>query len=139
MAQWLHCLPLRESQEIAAVIADGAYPTGEGCVREHQSTISYMTSGTRLWLRVLYLIASCPGVSRAVALVYYARTGIYLGSELCVCPSIRLANQDSSAADIRRAGLDCADRTDANNTGRPCQPSENLSLIIPNASPRHHI
>jgi pimeloyl-ACP methyl ester carboxylesterase len=28
------------------------------------------------------VIASCPGVPRAIALVYYARTGIYLGPGL---------------------------------------------------------
>ena len=73
-------LAAAESQEIAAVIADGAYPTGKD-VFENINRHFVHDSGTGLWLRVLYLIASCPGISRAAALVYYARTGIYLGSD----------------------------------------------------------
>lgn len=80
-------LAAAQSREISAVIADGAYPTGED-VLENVNHYYLHDHRTKLWLRALFLISSCPGVPRAIALVYYARTGIYLGSELVsVLPS----------------------------------------------------
>ena len=80
-------LAAAQSREIAAVIADGAYPTGKD-VSENINHYLVHDGGTKLWMRALFLIASCPGVPRATALVYYARTGIYLGPELVsVLPS----------------------------------------------------
>lgn len=74
-------LAAAQSREIAAVTADGAYPTGRD-VSDNVNHYFVHDHGTKLWLRALFLIASCPGVPRATALVYYARTGIYLGPEL---------------------------------------------------------
>jgi pimeloyl-ACP methyl ester carboxylesterase len=80
-------LAAAQSPEIAAVIADGAYPTGRD-VLENINQHFLHDRGTKLWLRAAFLIASCPGVPRAIVLVYYARTGIYLGPELVsVLPS----------------------------------------------------
>jgi alpha-beta hydrolase superfamily lysophospholipase len=74
-------LAATQSREISAVIADGAYPTGRDAF-ENINRYFVHNHGTRLWLRALFLINSCPGVPRAISLVYYARTGIYLGPEL---------------------------------------------------------
>jgi pimeloyl-ACP methyl ester carboxylesterase len=76
-----------ESPEIAAVISDGAFSTGKdvsGDISRH-----YLhDSRTRFWVRALFLVSSFPGVARATALIYYLRTGIYLGPELLsVIPS----------------------------------------------------
>jgi pimeloyl-ACP methyl ester carboxylesterase len=80
-------LAAAQCQEIAAVIADGAYPTGKD-VFENINRHFVHDSGTKLWLRTLFLIASSPGIPRAAALVYYARTGIYLTSDfVSVLPS----------------------------------------------------
>jgi hypothetical protein len=76
-----------ESPEIAAVIADGAYPTGKD-VSEDISRHYFHDPRTTLWLRGLFLVSSFPGVARATALAYYFRSGIYLGPELLsVIPS----------------------------------------------------
>jgi pimeloyl-ACP methyl ester carboxylesterase len=69
------------SGAIAAVIADGVYPSGRHVlqnIRRHY----FQDRKTRLSLRALFLLTRVPGVLRAVALVYYARTGVYLGSDL---------------------------------------------------------
>ncbi len=80
-------LAAAQSREISAVIADGAFPTGKD-VFDNINRYFVHDRGSKLWLRALFLIASCPGVPRAVTLVYYARTGIYLGPELVsVLPS----------------------------------------------------
>jgi pimeloyl-ACP methyl ester carboxylesterase len=70
-----------ESPEIAAVIGDGAFPTGEG-VSQDISRHFLLNSQTNFWLRPLFLFSSIPGVAHATALTYYLRTGIDLGPEL---------------------------------------------------------
>jgi hypothetical protein len=76
-----------ESPEIAAVIADGAYPTGKN-VSEDISRHYLHDPRTNFWLRALFVASSFPGVARATALAYYFRSGIYLGPELLsVIPS----------------------------------------------------
>jgi uncharacterized protein len=74
-------LAAAQSRSISAVIADGAYPSGKA-VFENINRYMVRNSGASLWVRGLFLIASCPGIAGAIALVYYARTGIYLGPEL---------------------------------------------------------
>jgi pimeloyl-ACP methyl ester carboxylesterase len=77
-----------ESPEIAAVISDGAFPTGKG-VSEDISRHYLHDSRTNFWVRALFLVSSFPGGARATALIYYLRTGIYLGPELLsVIPSV---------------------------------------------------
>jgi pimeloyl-ACP methyl ester carboxylesterase len=76
-----------ESPEIAAVMADGGYPTGKD-VSEDISRHYLHDPRTNLWLRALFVASSFPGVARATALAYYFRSGIYLGPELLsVIPS----------------------------------------------------
>lgn len=70
-----------ESPEIAAVIADGAYPTGKD-VSEDISRHYFQDPRTSFWLRAVFVASSFPGVARATALAYYLRSGIYLGPEL---------------------------------------------------------
>lgn len=55
-----------ESSDVVALISDGAFPNGE------QLSL----------VRVPFLLASAPGAARATALVYYARSGVYLGPQL---------------------------------------------------------
>jgi uncharacterized protein len=76
-----------ESPEIAAVISDGAFPTGKG-VSEDISRHYLHDSEANVWVRALFLASSFPGVARATTLTYYLRSGIYLGPELLsVIPS----------------------------------------------------
>lgn len=80
-------LAAADSREIAAVIADGVYPSGRD-VFDNISRHYLHDPGTKLWVRGLFLVALCPGVVRATMLVFYARTGIYLGPDfLSVLPS----------------------------------------------------
>jgi pimeloyl-ACP methyl ester carboxylesterase len=74
-------LAAEQSPDIAAVIADGAFPTGKD-VFDNINRHYLHDRGTNIWLRGLFLISSCPGVPLASSLVYYARTGVYLGPEL---------------------------------------------------------
>lgn len=70
-----------ESSDITAVISDGAFPTGKG-VSDDISRHFLSDPRTNFWIRSLFWVSSFPGVARATALMYYARTGIYLGPEL---------------------------------------------------------
>lgn len=70
-----------ESSDITAVIGDGAFPTGKG-VSDDISRHFLSDPKTNFWARSLFWVSSFPGVARATALMYYARTGIYLGPEL---------------------------------------------------------
>jgi len=76
-----------ESPGIAAVISDGAFPTGKD-VSDDISRHYLHDSRANLWVRAVYLASSLPGAARATALAYYLRSGIYLGPELLsVIPS----------------------------------------------------
>jgi len=78
-----------QSADIAAVISDGAFPTGKD-VSEDISRHYIHNSRTNLWVRALFMVSSFPGVARATALIYYLRTGVDLGPELLsVIPSAR--------------------------------------------------
>jgi len=70
-----------ESSDITAVISDGAFPTGKG-VSDDISRHFLRDPKTNFWVRSLFWVSSFPGVASATALMYYARTGIYLGPEL---------------------------------------------------------
>ncbi len=70
-----------ESSDITAVISDGAFPTGKD-VSDDISRHFLQNPKTNFWVRSLFWLSSFPGVARATALMYYARTGIYLGPEL---------------------------------------------------------
>jgi pimeloyl-ACP methyl ester carboxylesterase len=70
-----------ESSEIQAVVSDGAFRTGADVFRNvsrhfvHDPRTNPLVRGT-------FVVASFPGVVRAVAFAYYLRTGAYLGPEL---------------------------------------------------------
>jgi len=76
-----------ESSEIAAVIGDGAFPTGKD-LSEDISRHFLHDRKTNFLVRVPFLLSSVPGAARATALVYYLRSGVYLGPDLLsVIPS----------------------------------------------------
>jgi pimeloyl-ACP methyl ester carboxylesterase len=119
------------SQEIAAVIADGAYPTGKD-VYENINRHFVGDNGTKPWLRALFLVASCPGIPWAASLVYYARTGIYLGSDfVSVMPS---ASQIRVPVLLISGERDWIVPTEQMRTILAALPTEHKSLVvIPNA------
>jgi uncharacterized protein len=76
-----------EAPEIAAVIGDGAFPTGKD-VSEDIARHYLHDPRANFWMRAMFSVSFLPGMSRATALIYYLRTGIYLGPELLsVIPS----------------------------------------------------
>lgn len=74
-------LAAAQSSEVAAVVADGAYPSGKA-VFENINSHFAQSSKVNPLLRAVFLINNLPGVPRAAALVYYLRTGVNLGSDL---------------------------------------------------------
>jgi uncharacterized protein len=74
-------LAAARSREVDAVVADGVFPSGaqvfedinRGIVGNHRMNPS---------VRALAFVATCPGIPTAAALVYYARTGVWLGPDL---------------------------------------------------------
>ncbi len=78
-----------DSPEISAVIADGAFLTGRDLF-EDISRHYLNDAGMKLWMRALFLGASCPGLVSATSLVYRLRTGVDLGPDLVtVMPAVR--------------------------------------------------
>ncbi len=70
-----------QSEDVAAIIADGVFPSGADVFENVTRSIAgnrRMNPG----LRAVAFIATCPGIPTAAALAYYARTGIWLGSDL---------------------------------------------------------
>jgi len=76
-----------------AVVADGAFPSSSSVYR---NVVHRFVRGPRspLWLRVAAACAAAPGVVPALALAYWARTGIWLGLDFGslddVAPRIRV-------------------------------------------------
>ncbi len=69
-----------DSPEIAAVISDSGFSSTETMMAN--TTRSLLRSkDTPLWAKSLLLLSRCPGLYTAAALVIYARTGHYPGSE----------------------------------------------------------
>lgn len=73
-------LAAAQSENVAAVIADGVYPSGAEVFENINRGIA-SSSGMNPALRVVAFIAECPGIPTAASLVYYARTGIWLGPD----------------------------------------------------------
>jgi pimeloyl-ACP methyl ester carboxylesterase len=74
-------LAATQSNDVAAVIADGVFPSGAAVFEK----INRGIAGERklnVGLRALAFIATCPGVPASSAFVYYARTGVWLGPNL---------------------------------------------------------
>ncbi len=74
-------LAAAQSQQIAAVIADGVFPSG-AAVAGNISRHVVADARSNVWLQTAARIDSLPCLPMAIALVYWARTGVYLGSDL---------------------------------------------------------
>jgi len=74
-------LAAAQSEDVAAVIADGVYPSGAQVFENINRGIA-SSRGMNPGLRVVAFIAMCPGIPTAASFVYYARTGIWLGPDL---------------------------------------------------------
>ena len=130
-------LAAEQSPDIAAVIADGAFPTGKD-VFDNINRHYLHDRGTNIWLRGLFLISSCPGAPLASSLVYYARTGVYLGPELVsILPAVSRIRVPRTT-DLRRARLDCANRTGTNNIVRVAYAAK-VSRGHPQRAARHNL
>jgi uncharacterized protein len=74
-------LAAAQSEDVAAVIADGVFPSGADVFEN----INRGIAGNRkmnVGLRTVAFIASCPGIPTSAALVYYVRTSVWLGPDL---------------------------------------------------------
>jgi len=81
-----------ESPDVRAVISDSAFSSGYGVFRKLRDYFVRDSAGSRgqtgiantrnPWLRAMFSITYAPGVVSSVALVYYLRTGVWLGSDL---------------------------------------------------------
>jgi alpha-beta hydrolase superfamily lysophospholipase len=81
-----------QTKELAAVVADGAFPTGETVYRRILS--HYVRDrAAPMWLRAGCAALGVPGMARAISLAYRMRTGLNLGGELgsavSVAPRVR--------------------------------------------------
>jgi pimeloyl-ACP methyl ester carboxylesterase len=78
-----------ESPEVAAVISDGAFTTGKD-LSEDITRHFLDDPKTNFLVRAPFMMSSVPGAARATALVYYIRSGTYLGPDmLSVIPSAK--------------------------------------------------
>jgi uncharacterized protein len=74
-------LAAAQSKEVAIVIADGVYPSGADVFEN----INHAVAANRkinAGLRAIALIATCPGIPTSAALIYYARTRLWLGIDM---------------------------------------------------------
>ena len=85
-------LAAAQSQDVGAVVADGVFPSGADVFENINHSIAGNPKFT-IGLRALALVSTCPGIPTSTALVYYVRTGVWLGSDL--------VNVQSYAAKIR--------------------------------------
>jgi len=74
-------LAAAQSGDVAAVIADGVFPSGAAAFENMTRGIAGNRKMNAV-LRAAAFIASCPGIPTSAALVYYARTGVWLGPDL---------------------------------------------------------
>lgn len=74
-------LAAAQSKEISAVVADGIFPTGAVV---WASIDRHMMHDPRsgFVMRTAALVGSCPGIPTAVAAVFWARTGVWIGTDL---------------------------------------------------------
>ena len=74
-------LAAAQSEDVAAVVADGVFPSGADVFEN----INRGIAGNRRMnpgLRALAFVATCPGIPTSAALVYYARTDVWIGPDL---------------------------------------------------------
>jgi alpha-beta hydrolase superfamily lysophospholipase len=70
-----------QSKDVAAVVADGIFPSGAE-VFENISRGIARDRRMKTGLRAAAFIATCPGIPTSASLVYFARTGVWLGPDL---------------------------------------------------------
>jgi len=73
-------LAAAQSSDVRAIVADGPYPNAKA-VFENINRHFVHNPKTPLWMRVAFVVASAPGIPAACMLVYYLRTGVYLGTD----------------------------------------------------------
>jgi pimeloyl-ACP methyl ester carboxylesterase len=81
-----------ESPEIAAVVADSAFPSGVDVFRRFREHFTHkrrmsggqtgLANGRSPWVRAMFATAYTPGIVPSIVLVYYLRTGVWLGFDL---------------------------------------------------------
>jgi pimeloyl-ACP methyl ester carboxylesterase len=74
-------LAAAQIKDVAVVIADGVYPSGADVFEN----INHAVAGNRkmnVGLRAIAVVATCPGIPTSAAWVYYARTGVWLGTDM---------------------------------------------------------
>ena len=69
-----------DSPEIAAVISDSGFSSTETMMANTTRHL-LLSKDTPLWAKGLLLLSRCPGLYTAAAVVIYARTGHYFGSD----------------------------------------------------------
>jgi len=92
-----------ESPEVRAVITDSAFASGYDVARNLRNYFVHDPAGSRgrtgiadprnPWVRAMFRITYLPGIVSSVALVYYLRTGVWLGSDLvsALSPAARIS------------------------------------------------
>lgn len=74
-------LAAAQTSDIAAVVLDGPFPSGAAVFRNIERHFVH-DAKTPIWLRAAFAVGRLPGIPTAVALVFYLRTGVYLGADL---------------------------------------------------------
>lgn len=69
-----------QSTGFAAVIADGAFPTGRAVYGRVLDRVAHARESS-IWMRAASAVASAPGVVRAISLAFWVRTGVNLGPD----------------------------------------------------------
>lgn len=70
-----------QSSEIAAVVSDGAFTSGKEVAQDISRHFAH-DSKNNIWIRAALRVSACPGAALAISLVYYLRSGTYLGPDL---------------------------------------------------------
>lgn len=76
-----------QTRELAAVVVDGAFPTGGAVYRRILSHYIHDRAAP-MWLRAACAAVAAPGMARAMSLAFRVRTGVNLGSDLGSAVSI---------------------------------------------------
>jgi fermentation-respiration switch protein FrsA (DUF1100 family) len=79
-----------DSPEVEAVVSDSAFPSGIDVFRRfrehftHERHVSRQTGLVRRspWVRAMFATAYTPGIVPSIVVVYYLRTGVWLGFDL---------------------------------------------------------
>jgi len=92
-----------ESADVRAVITDSSFPSGYRVFRNLRDYFVTDPAGSRgqtgvadprkPWVRAMFSLTYLPGIVSSVAVVYYLRTGVWLGTDLvsALAPAARLS------------------------------------------------